>query len=100
MKNFKMECGCYYNSIGFKVGYKYLTLYKASSGKIISKITLDDSVIKALKEIKEKYEFYDTRRTYYVIDIAYDIAENERLNERIKEYSSMPVYNGNKFTYK
>lgn len=94
MKNFKMECGCYYNSVGFKVGYKYLTLYKAGSGKIISKIKLDDSIIKALKDIKDKYRFDDARRTYYVMDLAYDIAENERLNERIKEYSQIPVHNG------
>lgn len=76
MKNFRMECGCYYNSIGFKVGYKYLTLYKAGSGKIISKITLDDSVIKALKEIKEKYSYQDVDRTYQVMNLVYDIEEN------------------------
>lgn len=100
MKRFYMECGCCYNNVAFKVGYKYLTIYNIVSGKITYKIKLDNSVIKALKDIREKYEFYDARRTYYVMDLAYDIAENERLNELIKEFSQTPVYNGNEYTCK
>ena len=101
MKRFRMECGCCYNGYDFKVGYKYLTVYNIVSGKITYKIKLDNSVIKALKDIREKYEFYDARRTYYVMDLAYDIAENERLKERIKEHSLMAVYNGSyKYTCK
>ena len=70
-----MDCGCYYNGIGFKVGYKYLTLYKAGSGKIISKIELYDYVIKALKQIKGTYRSDDAERTYQVISLVDELEE-------------------------
>lgn len=75
MKRFKMECGCYYNSVGFKVGYKYLTLYRAGSGKIISKIELNDYIIKALKQIKGNYRSNDAGRTYQVMVLVNELEE-------------------------
>ena len=77
MKRFRMGCGCCYNGYNFKVGYKYLTLYKVGSGKIVSKIKLNDYVIKALKEIKDTYRYEDARRSYYVIMLVEDLEELE-----------------------
>ena len=70
-----MDCGCYYNGVGFKVGNKYLTLYRATSGKTISKIELNDYVIKALEEIKDKYRYDKAERTYQVISLVEDLEE-------------------------
>ena len=75
MKRFSMDCCCYYNGVGFKVGNKYLTLYRATSGKAISKIELNDYVIKALEEIKDKYRDDKAERTYQVISLVEDLEE-------------------------
>lgn len=75
MKRFSMDCVCYYNGTGFKVGNKYLTLYRATSGKTISKIELNDYVIKALEEIKDKYRYDKAERTYQVISLVEDLEE-------------------------
>lgn len=100
MKRFKMECGCYYNGTCFKVGYKYLTLYKAGSGKIISKIELNDYIIKALKQIKGIYSSDDAERTYQVIALVDELEElggAEIMNEKIRFYSDVDIY---EYTFK
>lgn len=69
-KRFYMECNCYYNNKGFKVGTKWLWVYNIYSEKTLFKIPLSRGVIEELEEIKEETSSYDARRTYRVINLA------------------------------
>ena len=66
----KMICGCYVNSKGFTVGYKYLTVYQiGTKKKIIAQVNLTQELIEKLTEIKEKFDSNDARRTMSVLEL-------------------------------
>lgn len=82
MKTIKMDCGAFYNNIGFCVGRKYLSLYEAGTHRIKGKIELTPSIINELEEIKEKYRYDDAGRTYNVIGIV----EREIYDKHVEDY--------------
>lgn len=73
----KMECGCYLNGFGFRVGRKYVTFYNVASGKIRGKLELDEYTLGRLQEIKEMYRCEDARRTRAVRDLVLGREEEE-----------------------
>ena len=64
-----MQCGCYLNSRGFKVGRKYATVYDARNDKTLARVLLTNSLCEKLKKIKEEYAPQDARRTAKAIDV-------------------------------
>lgn len=59
----KMQCNVFYNSHGFKVGNKYLSIYNAKTQKVVNKTLLTDALIQDLFGIKEEFESDDVNRT-------------------------------------
>jgi hypothetical protein len=62
-----MQCNCYFNSTGFKVGYKYLYLIDINTNKSIKKIKLDEYYKNELIKIDEQFSSHDVNRTLAVI---------------------------------
>ena len=73
MRKINMQCGCYLNNRGFKIGRKYATIYDASSDKTLARVLLTDTLREKLEAIKEEYPPQDARRTAKVIDAIIDI---------------------------
>ena len=75
MKKFvSMQCGCYLNNRGFKVGRKYATVYDARNGKTLARVLLTAVLLEKLEGIKEEYPPQDARRTAKAIEEIFDAA--------------------------
>ena len=72
MKMISMQCGCYLNSRGFKVGRKYATVYDARNDKTLARVLLTNSLCEKLEAIKGEYPPRDVRRTAKAIDAIFD----------------------------
>ena len=73
MRKINMQCGCYLNNRGFKIGRKYATVYDARDDNTLARVLLTNSLCERLKEIKDEYPPQDARRTAKVIDAIIDI---------------------------
>ena len=79
MKKFvSMQCGCYLNNRGFKVGRKYATVYDARNAKTLARVLLTNRLREKLEAIKEEYPPQDARRTAKVIDVIFNNFQAER----------------------
>ena len=67
-----MQCRCYLNNRGFKVGRKYATVYDARNGKTLARVLLTTSLSHRLEAIKDEYPPQDARRTAKAIDEIYE----------------------------
>ena len=69
MKTISMQCGCYLNNRGFRIGRKYATVYDARSEKVLARVLLTNSLCEKLEKIKDEYPPQDARRTAKAIDV-------------------------------
>ena len=69
MRKINMQCGCYLNNRGFKIGRKYATIYDASSDKTLARVLITDTLREKLEAIKGVFPPQDARRTAKVIDL-------------------------------
>lgn len=76
-----MECGCFFNDVGFKVGRKYVTVYNVYSCKVLGRKELNDWTIGKLREIEDLYRYEDCRRTRSVRDFVLGQGEYREENE-------------------
>ena len=67
-----MQCGCYLNSRGFKIGRKYATVYDARNDKTLARALLTNGLREKLEAIKDEYPPQDARRTARVIDVIFE----------------------------
>ena len=67
-----MQCGCYLNNRGFKVGRKYATVYDARNDKTLARVLLTNSLCEKLEAIKDEYPPQDARRTAKAIDVIFE----------------------------
>ena len=72
-----MQCGCYLNNRGFKVGRKYVRVYDARNDKTLASVLLTNSLRERLEAIKEEYPLQDARRTARVIDVIFEYADGK-----------------------
>ena len=72
MKEIRMQCGCYLNNRGFKVGRKYATVYDARNDKTLARVLLTNRLREKLEAIKEEYPPQDARRTAKAIDVIFE----------------------------
>lgn len=67
-----MQCLCYLNNRGFKIGRKYATVYDVRNDNILARVLLTNSLCEKLEEIKDEYAPQDARRTAKVIDVIFE----------------------------
>lgn len=80
----KMECNVYWNSQGFKVGRKYLSIYNAETQTVIDRILLTEALRKDLSDIKEEYESDDVNRTVSVMLVFSEHLHENNLKKLLK----------------
>ena len=68
----KMQCLCYLNNRGFKIGRKYATVYDARNDKTLVKALLTNNLRERLEAIKDEYPPQDARRTAKAIDVIFE----------------------------
>lgn len=69
MRKISMKCGCYLNNRGFKVGRKYATVYDSRNDRVLTRVSLTDTLRDRLEAIKDEYPPQDARRTAKAIDV-------------------------------
>lgn len=85
MGKISMQCGCYLNNRGFKVGRKYATVYDARNDKTLARVLLTNSLCEKLEAIKDEYLPQDARRTAKAIDVIFEAELANSFKARIKE---------------
>ena len=71
-----MQCSCYLNNRGFKVGRKYATVYDARNDKTLARVLLTNTLRKKLEAIKNAHSPQDARRTAKAIDVIFEYADS------------------------
>lgn len=69
----KMDCGVYYNELGFTVGRKWLCITEAGTRKIIGKYEVTEELKKELEKIKDETVSRDAARTQRVLALVRDV---------------------------
>lgn len=72
MVDYKMECRCYLNGRGYKVGRKYLYIVDVINARVLRKRELDDNIKSELAKIKAKYDAYDARREFEIENLIWE----------------------------
>ena len=75
MKMISMQCGCYLNNRGFKIGRKYATVYDARNDKTLARALLTNSLCEKLAQLKDEYPPQDARRTAKAIDVIFEYVD-------------------------
>ena len=75
MRKISMQCGCYLNNRGFKVGRKYVEVYDARNDNTLARVLLTNSLRQELEAIKDEYPPQDARRTAKAIDVIFEAEE-------------------------
>ena len=70
--NKRMQCGCYINNRGFRIGRKYATVYDARNGNTLARVLLTNSLSERLETIKDEYPPQDARRTAKAVDVIFE----------------------------
>ena len=72
MGKISMQCGCYLNNRGFKVGRIFAIVFDARNNKTLARVLLTNSLLKKLEAIKDEYPPQDARRTAKAVDVIFE----------------------------